>query len=226
MGRYRAEIAELERPELTSAKTVVAGGRALKDAQTFAHIIMPLADKAHEGRVNPKGIPCLYVATEPWTAIGEVRPTLGARVTMASLVPTRKLQLVNCGSERAAPRFSEEPEAMFREMAVWAYISTAFSEPVTRADDQADYAPTQVLAELFKDMSLDGIAYQSAFGTDGYNVALFNVADAAITGCWVYRVANIKHDVQIEVGAKTWVSDEFTFPKVADFPPVEPSELR
>lgn len=40
-----AEIAELERPELTSAKTVVAGGRALKDAQTFAQIIMPLADK-------------------------------------------------------------------------------------------------------------------------------------------------------------------------------------
>ena len=44
-----AEIAELERPELTSAKTVVAGGRALKDAQTFAQIIMPLADKLGAG---------------------------------------------------------------------------------------------------------------------------------------------------------------------------------
>ena len=44
-----AEIAKLERPELTSAKIVVSGGRALKDAQTFEQIIMPLADKLGAG---------------------------------------------------------------------------------------------------------------------------------------------------------------------------------
>jgi electron transfer flavoprotein alpha subunit len=40
-----AEIAKLERPELTSAKIIVSGGRALKDAATFAGTITPLADK-------------------------------------------------------------------------------------------------------------------------------------------------------------------------------------
>ena len=40
-----AEIAKLERPELTSAKIIVSGGRALKDAATFEQIIFPLADK-------------------------------------------------------------------------------------------------------------------------------------------------------------------------------------
>ena len=40
-----AEIAKSERPELTSAKVIVSGGRALKDAATFEAIIMPLADK-------------------------------------------------------------------------------------------------------------------------------------------------------------------------------------
>ena len=44
-----AEIAKLERPELTTAKIVVSGGRALKDAQSFAQIIMPLADKLSAG---------------------------------------------------------------------------------------------------------------------------------------------------------------------------------
>ncbi|GLV30344.1 electron transfer flavoprotein subunit alpha [Sphingobium sp. TomTYG75] len=44
-----AEIAKLERPELTSAKIVVSGGRALKDAETFEQIIMPLADKLGAG---------------------------------------------------------------------------------------------------------------------------------------------------------------------------------
>ena len=40
-----AELAKNERPELTSAKVIVSGGRALKDAETFQATIFPLADK-------------------------------------------------------------------------------------------------------------------------------------------------------------------------------------
>ena len=40
-----AEIAASERPELTSAKIIVSGGRALKDSATFEQVIFPLADK-------------------------------------------------------------------------------------------------------------------------------------------------------------------------------------
>jgi len=44
-----AEIAKTERPELTSAKIIVSGGRALKDAATFEQVITPLADKLNAG---------------------------------------------------------------------------------------------------------------------------------------------------------------------------------
>jgi electron transfer flavoprotein alpha subunit len=44
-----SEIAKSERPELTSAKIIVSGGRALKDAETFQQIIIPLADKLGAG---------------------------------------------------------------------------------------------------------------------------------------------------------------------------------
>ena len=42
-----SELAKSERPELTSAKIIVSGGRALKDAETFQQVIFPLADKLH-----------------------------------------------------------------------------------------------------------------------------------------------------------------------------------
>jgi len=44
-----AELAKSERPELTSAKIIVSGGRALKDGETFEQVIMPLADKLGAG---------------------------------------------------------------------------------------------------------------------------------------------------------------------------------
>src|SRR3546814_10671417 len=40
-----AEIVKSERPELTSAKVIVSGGRALKDSETFLQYIVLLADK-------------------------------------------------------------------------------------------------------------------------------------------------------------------------------------
>jgi len=40
-----AEIAESTRPELTSAKVIVSGGRALQNSENFHAIIEPLADK-------------------------------------------------------------------------------------------------------------------------------------------------------------------------------------
>ena len=40
-----SEIAKSERPELTSAKIIVSGGRALKDSENFENLITPLADK-------------------------------------------------------------------------------------------------------------------------------------------------------------------------------------
>jgi electron transfer flavoprotein alpha subunit len=40
-----SEIAKLERPELTSAKIIVSGGRALGSSEKFHELIEPLADK-------------------------------------------------------------------------------------------------------------------------------------------------------------------------------------
>jgi electron transfer flavoprotein alpha subunit len=40
-----SEIAKLDRPELTAAKVIVSGGRALGSSEKFAEVLTPLADK-------------------------------------------------------------------------------------------------------------------------------------------------------------------------------------
>ena len=44
-----SEIAKSERPELTSAKIIVSGGRALQNSENFHAVIEPLADKLGAG---------------------------------------------------------------------------------------------------------------------------------------------------------------------------------
>jgi RES domain len=153
----------------------------------------PQANRAREGRVNSKGIPRLYMAADMHTAMAECRPWVGSMVSVGVFETARNLRIVDCTSDRK-PSFyfsvfkkDYEPPAEEIEEAVWRDVAHAFREPVTRDDDVADYAPTQVIAELFRRERFDGIGYRSAFGTDRFNVALFDVTAARLHKCSFVR---------------------------------------
>ncbi|MBU1255109.1 MAG: FAD-binding protein, partial [Alphaproteobacteria bacterium] len=79
-----AEIAKQDRPELTSAKIIVSGGRALGSSEKYQEVIVPLADKlnaalgASRAAVDAGYVPNDYqvgqtgkiVAPEVYIAIG------------------------------------------------------------------------------------------------------------------------------------------------------------
>lgn len=156
--------------------------------------MLPRRDRASEGRVNPKGIPCLYAATHQETAVAEVRPWVGAYVSVAELTVLRTLRLVNCTNEPSGPRFyvgdDSALDAAERERACWRAIDHAFARPVSRHDEFAEYAPTQILAEVLRQEGFDGIGYRSALGP-GHNIAIFDLAAADVRSCGIVEVRRV-----------------------------------
>jgi RES domain-containing protein len=147
----------------------------------------PLPLSAYEGRANPKGIPCLYLATTGETAMSEVRPWLGALVSVATFEVVRPLSVVDCSvlhDQYFNLAFLERrllepipPEKV--DQVVWAAIDGAFAEPVTRTDDTADYAATQTIAELFRSEGYDGVVYKSVF------VRTASTSRSSISAVWI-----------------------------------------
>jgi hypothetical protein len=60
----------------------------------------PLPDKASEGRVNRKDRPCLYLAEHKDTAMAEVRPWIGAYITLPVMEVVRDCVLVDCSEDK------------------------------------------------------------------------------------------------------------------------------
>ncbi len=159
----------------------------------------PRKDLAEEGRANPKGIPYLYAATHEKTAVSEVRPALGAYVSVAQFHPLRNLRVVELTTSTPNRiRIYEEgvePEASIREDCVWHDIDSAFSEPIQRSDEAADYVPSQIIAELFKANGFDGIAYRSGMGP-GHNFALFEPSLVELYMCGLVTVKSVNTEYE------------------------------
>jgi hypothetical protein len=156
----------------------------------------PLSYRAHEGRVNPKGIPCLYLSDDRDTAMTETRPWIGSCVSVGQFVIVRELRVVDCTGDRKQGFWIslhdpfKQPDPATREDYVWGAINRAFSTPVTRGDDVAEYAPTQVLAEAFQSVGYDGIIYGSRLGK-GKAIAIFDLTAAELANCELFRVEEL-----------------------------------
>jgi hypothetical protein len=185
-GLWRAQLGNLW-------KNVKKDGKVQRVPCPYARKRMkPIPDKVSDGRANPKGITCLYVATDSETALLEVRPLIGSYVTVAKIKIIKDLKIVDFTSSAAnfSHRFGVEAIDV-KERAVWSDINDAFSKPVKRSDSSLDYIPTQILAELFKSNGLDGVAYKSSYGESGCNIALFDLGAAEVEDCYLCQIEDV-----------------------------------
>ena len=141
----------------------------------------PPKNHAREGRVNPVGIPVLYLAFSEQTAISEVRPWIGTEVSVAKFKIVRELIAVDLSLGHGTMSFSHltldqlagkrAPGIEEKEKAVWVDIDKAFSRPIDSSRRSIDYVPMQILAECFRNAGYDAVVYRSRFGgNEGYNL--------------------------------------------------------
>ena len=143
----------------------------------------PPPAKTVGGRLNPMGIPYLYLASSPETAIDEVRGWPHALMTVASFELQRNCELV---SLRELYRFDD---------GLVSWLAFTLSRPADRRD-QLVYVASQYIAEHIKAAGADGIEYLSSFGPRGRNVALFDPALAKCVETRLFEVEAVKVSIK------------------------------
>ena len=139
----------------------------------------PPAPEATAGRMNPAGISVFYGATDPETAIAEIRPVVGATVVVAEFNPTRELRLLDLAALRGAMPAVSMFDSRFPERLVRLQFLREFehiiSKPLGHGEPDIDYVSTQIVSEYVRNvLDLAGIVYRSSqVGTSGENVVLF-----------------------------------------------------
>lgn len=170
----------------------------------------PIPNWQSEGRANPRGIPCLYLATHRDTALAEVRPWIGATISIAQFQVNGDLNVIDCSKHHAKGSFLKVfgGSELSREDGIWIAIDQAFATPAGK-DEAKEYVATQVLAELFKAAGFDGIVYKSLLTDEGFNLALFDLAVADVVNCSLFSAESIRFNFK-ESGSQYFVRPETT----------------
>lgn len=126
-------------------------------------------DRVSEGRINPRGIPYLYVTNDVDTAIAEVRPYKGKLVSVATVKLTDDTTISSFNN------VAYHGKSLVEQMELYVLtnqINWELSHPIDEDTKYLDYIPYQYISELAKHLGLDGIEYRSAL-EKGTNVCFF-----------------------------------------------------
>lgn len=153
---------------------------------------------ASSGRANPVGIPYLYLASSVETAIAEVRPHPGERVTVATFNIPDLRRVIDLRNPRAriSPFLLEDEDqiaAMRGDVNFLEILGNELSTPVAPADSMISYVPSQYLCEFIKKCGYEGVAYKSSV-SDGMNLAMFDCDIAAASSVEEFTLTSLSFE--------------------------------
>lgn len=171
--------------------------RLQKDETVFSIEEMgaPPKQLSTQGRANPAGIPYLYLASSPETAVSEVRPHTGELASVATFDLPENLKFIDLRNPRYAVSpflLGDENEiALLRgDIEFLVRLGDELTRPIQPYKAAIDYIPSQYLCEFIKKCSFSGVIYRSSVG-DGINLALFNPALSEAVEVKGYSVSRI-----------------------------------
>ena len=155
----------------------------------------PPRELATNGRANPAGIPYLYLASDPTTAISELRPDSGDEASVAEFTLRNGLKVIDL----AFPRQTVSPfvladasavEQLRADIGFLEQLGDELTRPVLRRAAAVNYTPSQYLCESIKKCGFHGVRYASAVGS-GMNLALFRPEHGSVGALSTHRVTRV-----------------------------------
>ena len=150
-------------------------------------ILIPPEKKTNriEGRLNPRGIGMLYLASTEDTALKEVRASFNDNVVVAPIKIKRPIKIVDLTQIMHVSPFTmldtKFPEVYQLNREIISIFVKELEKPVKSHPTNLDYLPTQYLSAIAQTRYF-GIKYRSTMGlqdTENYDVVLFN--DKSVT---------------------------------------------
>ena len=133
------------------------------------HLTPPPSDIVTDGRANPRHISYLYAASDVHTAVSEIRPMNGQKVSVATIEIQKELKIYIFDKKRICDNTHD-----FMDQIELNYIAVLFSMPCY--GDEAKYLPTQYICDYIRSLGYDGIRYDSSLCSSGYNMVLFDTS--------------------------------------------------
>lgn len=150
-----------------------------------------------QGRANPIGISYLYVASDKETAVSEIRPDKGDRITISKIKLPNTLRFFDTRSPKntISPfEYSDNVlEALYKDMDLLERFGEELSQPILPREAGIEYISSQYLSELIKHWGFDGILYKSSVGS-GFNIVIFSDVELEFIETKLYSVDNLVID--------------------------------
>ena len=155
---------------------------------------------AKAGRINPEGIPVLYLSDSVETSLYEVRARQFDYVTVGKFVLKKPIKIIDfAGLNQISPFLTSQQGISFVKYAVnfehLKIIASEIARPV-RNGNTLEYLPTQYVCDFVRSLNFDGIRYSSTVHQNGINLAVFDPSVFQCVSTDKYDITKIDYQYQ------------------------------